>query len=547
MEFHNSFLKNYKRGKTKYIIITGSVMSGVGKGTLTSALTTLLQFYGLKVSMIKFDGYLNVDAGTLNPYRHGEVFVLEDGTETDLDLGTYERALHRNLTKDNYLTAGKLFNLIIQKERRGKYLGRDVQFIPHVTGEIKKFIRTLAIKSKPDVLIVEVGGTVGDIENSYFIEAMREFTNEEGKENITHINVTFIVEPKSLGEQKSKAAQLGIQKLMSLGIIPDILVCRAEQDITDKIKDRLSIVSNLPKKNIISLKDFENIYSVPFYLEKENLHNLVFENLNVRKRKNKLREQWKKMVHGFNNPEKEIEIAITGKYTGVHDSYISILKALEHCSALLKVRIKPRWIETSDIKSIEKAEEELKGVSGIIVPGGFGSRGTEGKILCIEYARENNIPFLGLCYGLQLATIEFARNVCQLKDANSTEINPSTPNPVIDILPEQKTVENKGGTMRLGKHEIIIRPSTLAYDIYKKNEIGERFRHRYEVNPKYVQQLESSGLIFSGKNKKDSRIMQILELPNHKFFLATQFHPEYTSKPLAPNPIFIKFVEACLN
>ncbi|MFH1823489.1 MAG: CTP synthase (glutamine hydrolyzing) [archaeon] len=546
MEFYDSFPNGYQKGKTKFFVVTGSVMSGVGKGTFTSALATLFQFYGLKTNMIKFDGYLNVDAGTLNPFRHGEVFVLDDGTETDLDLGTYERALNRNLSKDNYLTGGKIFNNIIKKERKGLYLGRDVQFIPHVTGEIKNFIRKLAMKSQPDILIIEVGGTMGDIENSYFIEAMREFKNEEGKNNVFFVNVTYIIEPPSLGEQKSKAAQLGIQKLMSVGVQPDLIICRSTNKVRENIKEKLSLISNLPVQNIISLENFPNLYEVPFYLEKEKLDGILLNMLKIKKRKKiDFYNKWKKMTYGFSNPKKSVEIAITGKYTGLHDSYISILNALEHVAAYLRCKVNIRWIETTNIKTNEDAEKTLKGVKGIIVPGGFGFRGSEGKIKCVEYVRKNNIPFLGLCLGFQIAVIEFARNVLNMK-ANSTEMDLNTKNPVIDLLPEQKKIDQMGATMRLGGHDIIIKEKSLAHKYYKRTFTRERFRHRYEVNPEYITKLEEGGLLFSGIAKEDKRIMQILELPENKFFFATQFHPEYTSRPLTPSPVFLNFIKASL-
>ena len=539
----------YKRGKTKYIIVTGSVMSGVGKGTFTSSIATLFQFYELKVSMMKFDGYLNVDAGTLNPYRHGEVFVLDDGTETDLDTGSYERALHRNLAQENYLTGGKLFKMIVEKERRGEYLGRDVQFIPHVTGEIKKFIRQLALKDEADMLIVEVGGTVGDIENSYFIEAMRELKYEEGRENVAFVNVTYIIEPNSLGEQKSKAAQLGIERLMALGIQPDLVVCRATKDVTDSVKEKISMVSNIPMKNVISLKDYDSIYEVPFYLRKQQIDRIFLNRLEIKTRERvEMKEKWMRFLHNLKSREEGIEIALTGKYTGVHDSYLSILKALEHVGVLLKKKIRVRWIETTEIKSLEDAKKQLQGVKGLIVPGGFGSRGTEGKIFCIEYARKNNLPFLGLCLGLQLAVVEYARDVLKL-NSNSTELDEKTKHPVIDILPEQRAICDKGGTMRLGGQETEIRKGTLAFEIYGKKVIRERFRHRYEVNPEYVKKLEEAGLIFSGTSKGDKRIMQIIELPKdkHKFFFASQFHPELLSRPLSPSKPFIEFVKSCLD
>ena len=546
MEFYNPKPDNYKKGDTKYIVVTGSVMSGVGKGTFTSSLATLLQFYGLDVSAIKFDGYLNVDAGTLNPYRHGEVFVLDDGTETDLDLGTYERALHRNLAKHNYLTGGKIFKKIIDKERGGGYLGRDVQFIPHVTGEIKNYIRELAVKDNPDVLVIEVGGTIGDIENTYFVEAMRELKNEEGDKNVSFVNVTYIAKPNSLGEQKSKQAQSGLKKLMEMGIKPETIVCRCEEEVKKPIKEKLSLVSNLSVDNIVSLRDFMNIYEVPFYLEKQGLHKTILKNIGLKLGKKKeLRKKWKKMVGQLSNPKDKVTIAITGKYTGLHDSYISILNALEHSQALLETEVEIKWVETTEL-SDKMIKEKLKGVDGILVPGGFGARGTEGKIKSIRYARENNIPFLGLCYGFQLAVIEFAREVSGLRKANSTEIK-ETDQPVIDLLPEQKGVDKKGGTMRLGSHEVRIKPDTKASQIYGKDKVRERFRHRYEVNPEYIQKLESDGLVFSGQAKEDERVMQILELQDHKFFLATQFHPEFTSRPLKPNPIFVDFVKNCKN
>ena len=549
MEEHfNSIPSRYKKGKTKYIVVIGSVMSGVGKGTFTSAVATLLRFYNLNISMMKFDGYLNVDAGTLNPYRHGEVFVLDDGTETDLDLGTYERAIDRNLTSINSLTGGKIFNIIINKERKGGYLGRDIQFLPHVTGEIKRFIRQCAMKDKAKILIIEVGGTVGDIENSYFIEAMRELKNEEGDNNVMFINVAYVIQPSSLGEQKSKAAQLGIRRLMSLGIQPDIVVCRSENVVSKNIKEKISLVSNLPMNRIISLQNLSSIYSVPLYLESQGLDKTILNIMNINAKKQRgYYNKWKKFVSGF-NANKTINVAITGKYTGVHDSYLSILKALEHVSALFKCKINIRWIETTNVKNSSDAEKALSGIDGIIVPGGFGSRGVEGKIKCIEYARKNNIPFLGLCFGFQLAVVEFARNVLGIKDANSTEIS-RTKNPVIDILPEQKSIKQKGATMRLGGYDILIKSNTLASMYYKKRIIRERFRHRYEVNPIYISRLSKAGLIFSGISKDDSRIMQILELPanKHRFFMATQFHPEFTSRPLKPHPLFVEFARSIIN
>ncbi|MEM7816333.1 MAG: CTP synthase [Candidatus Aenigmatarchaeota archaeon] len=548
--------KNYQRGKTKYIIVTGSVMSGVGKGTLTSCLGTLLRCHGLKISMIKFDGYLNYDAGTLNPFRHGEVFVLDDGTECDLDLGSYERFTNQNYTKDNYLTAGKIFKRIIDKERRGEFLGRDVQFIPHVTGEIKGFLRELAVKTQADVILVEVGGTVGDIENSYFIEAMRELKYEEGEHNVCFINVTYIIEPKSLQEQKSKAAQLGIRKLLELGVQPDIIFCRSENKPNESVREKISIYSNVPLKNVFDLRDLESVYELPLILRENNVDRAIFEVLKISERKNEESDInfsiWSSFIDKIKKSNKKIKVAIVGKYTKVQDAYISIIKALEHGATYYLAKPEIKWIEASLLEDENNnvkedlVKESLKDVHGIIVPGGFGKRGIEAKISCIKYARENNIPFLGLCLGFQLAIIEFARNVCNLKDANSTEFDFNTKHPVIDLLPEQKSVEEIGGTMRLGGKDIEIVPNTLANKLYGKLLVRERFRHRFECNPNYVEILERHGMVFSGK-APNSNIMQILELPSHRFFLATQFHAEFTSKPLAPNPIFKGFVKSCLD
>jgi len=544
-EFYSVVPQGYVPGKTKYIVITGSVISGVGKGTFTSSIGNLLRLYhGLNVAPLKFDGYLNVDAGTLNPYRHGEVFVLDDGTECDLDLGTYERMLNMNLTRDNYLTAGKIFKTIIDKERAGKYLGRDVQFIPHVTGEIKGFIRNLAVKSRADVVLIEVGGTVGDIENSYFLEAMRELAYEEGRKNMCFINVTYILKPGSLGEHKSKASQLGLRKLMELGIQPDIVICRSESKIPEKIKEKISIAANIPVSRVINCYDMENIYAIPEFLRSEGIDREILGILGIEKTNGMRPEfrEWMGLLERMRQARKKVKIGLVGKYTQVRDSYISILKALEHTGPYLSAKVEVEWIDADKPKEMER----LSGVQGIIVPGGFGARGVEGKIKAIRYARERDIPFLGLCFGFQLAVIEFARNVCGLEKANSTELNPETPEPVICILPEQEEVQGLGGTMRLGGYEVRIKKGTLAWEIYGRESVRERFRHRWNVNPKYIDVLESKGLVFSGF-APEKRVMQILEIPEKKFFFATQFHPEFTSKPLQPSPVFRDFLKACLS
>ncbi|MBI2545362.1 MAG: CTP synthase [Candidatus Aenigmarchaeota archaeon] len=529
-------------------------MSGVGKGTFSGALATLLSCHGFKVSPVKFDGYINYDAGTLNPFRHGEVFVLEDGTEGDLDLGSYERALHRNLTKDNYLTGGKIFKTIIDKERAGKFLGRDVQFIPHVTGEIKNFLRQLAMKSDADVVLVEVGGTVGDLENSYFVEAMRELRYEEGKDNVMFVNVTYIIEPNSLDEYKSKAAQLGLRQLLTLGVQPDMIVCRSQTPIPNSVKEKISGFGNVPLSRVYNLYDFSNIYEIPLALRDLSLDKELFSILNISPKENDDTllnfKTWEKFLNKVENANKEIVVGIVGKYTNVHDSYLSVLKSLEHAAPYFDTKVKVKWIEAGDIEDGKtKVEDALKGVDGVIVPGGFGKRGIEGKIAAIKYVRENNIPYLGLCYGMQMAVVEFARNICGLKTAQSTEINPDTECPIIDIIPEQKDIlekSNMGGTMRLGSFSAKLKPGSLVRKLYDKDVITERHRHRWELNPEFHETLEKNGMSLSGIYEKRN-LCEFIELPKNKFFVATQAHGEFTSRPLTPSPLFMGFVQACVN
>jgi CTP synthase len=550
-EFFSSCPKDYVKGKAKYIIITGSVMSSVGKGTFSSCLGTLLSCHGFNVSPIKFDGYLNYDAGTLNPFRHGEVFVLDDGTECDLDLGTYERQLNKNLTKDNYLTAGKIFKTIIDKERSGQYLGRDVQFIPHVTGEIKCFLRNLAMKSSADIVLVEVGGTVGDLENSYFIEAVRELRHEEGKDNVCIVNVTYIMEPRSLGEFKSKAAQLGIRKLMELGLMPDIVVCRSENPIGRNVKEKMSIFSNVDVDRIYNLYDFKNIYEIPLMLKDMKLDEAVFDILKIEHDHGDIEPsfvKWREFSEKANKADKQVTIGVVGKYTYVHDSYLSIIKALEHAGPYCGARVKIKWIESSDLEDGKVRIEDL-GIDGLIIPGGFGKRGIEGKINAIRYARENNIPFLGLCLGMQLAVVEYARNVCKMDKANSTEFDADTANPVIDIIPEQLSIVKQskyGGTMRLGSYEAVLSEGSIVRQLYGSGKITERHRHRYEVNPNFIESIEKGGLSFSGRSP-DGILMEFIELKNHPFFLATQSHPELKSRPLNPAPLFMGLVNAAIK
>lgn len=550
-EFYTPFVRGYEKGKTKYIFIFGTVMSGLGKGIFSSSLAKLMQDKGFNVEPIKMEGYLNLDSGTLNPFRHGEVFVLDDGTETDMDLGTYERFLNKNLSKLNFVTSGQIFTAVLEKERKGGYLGRDVQIIPHVTAEIKRKLRTLAVKKNTSIIFVEVGGTVGDLENSHYIEAIREMAYEEGRENVCFVALTYIISPSYLGEQKSKAAQSGIKKLMELGIQPDIIACRAEQPVTEKVREKISIYSNVPVEHVFSMHDVPSIYLLPKLLRDAKIDEYVVSHLKLEKNVNresmqKNKEVWKNLLLKLDS-KKKISVGMTGKYTMIRDSYASVIHALQHAAMHNNVTLKIKWIETTAIEEGKTSvEKELEGVDGIVVPGGFGRRGVEGKIACLKYVRENNIPYLGLCYGFQMAVVEFVRNVCGIAGAHTSEVVPDAQYKVIDILPEQKKIEGLGGNMRLGARDVEIKQGTLAYTLYgNKLIVRERFRHRYEVDPSYIELLEKYGLVFSGK-APGYPIMQILELPKHKFFIGTQFHPEFISRPLAPHPLYLGFIKACV-
>ncbi|MCD6175593.1 MAG: CTP synthase [Planctomycetes bacterium] len=538
----------YVKGKTKYVIVTGTVMSGLGKGIFSSCLAKLMQDKGLKVAPIKLEGYLNIDSGTLNPFRHGEVFVLDDGMETDMDLGTYERMLDQNLSRLNFTTSGQIYSSVLYKERHGDYLGRDVQMIPHVTGEVKMRLRQLAVETQADVVFVEIGGTVGDLENAFYIEAMRELAYEEGPASCSFVALTYILEPKTLGEQKSKAAQLGIKQLLQLGIQPDIIACRCENPVTEQARQKMSVFGNVPFERVFSMHDSASIYSIPSMLRDCGIDFEVLRMLKIEDR-TKLRHErkewarWCDFTDKINKETHKITIGITGKYTSVRDSYASILNALEHAGIHMGCKVGVKWIDTTEITDANAAEH-LADVDGIIVPGGFGTRGWEGKISCVRYARENDMPYLGLCLGFQAAVIEFARNVCGIKNADSTEIIADGKEPVISILPEQKKIEGLGGNMRLGGRDIELKKDTLAWKLFgKASSVRRRFRHRYEVDPEYIAKLEENGLIFSGK-APNQPIMQILELPKLSFFMGTQSHPELTSRPMRPAPMFVALVTA---
>ena len=553
-EFYTPMPEGYRRGHHKYVFILGTVMSGLGKGIFSSSMAKLLQDKGLRVAPIKMEGYLNIDSGTLNPFRHGEVFVLDDGLETDMDLGTYERLLDQDLNASNYTTNGQILSGVLRKEREGGYLGRDVQVIPHVVGEVKLKLRELAVKSNADVVFVEVGGTVGDYENSFYLEACRQLAYEEGEGSSMFVALTYILEPGALGEQKSKAAQLGIRKLMETGVHPHVIACRAANPVTEKVRQKISMFANVPMRRVFSMHDQTSIYLVPDSLRVGGIDREVLSVLDLHDRvdqakEDRERERWDWFVDRIQPPkEMTVTIAVTGKYVSTRDAYASILKACEHCSVHLGVNVNLEWIDTTQVDRSNVAKR-LANVHGIIVPGGFGSRGTEGKIECIRYARENKLPYLGICLGFQMAVIEFARNVCNMTDASSSEFDPNGPRSVIDVLPEQKKIEGLGGNMRLGGKDMEIKPNTLGSRLFGNAERYRlRFRHRYEVDPKYVGDLEGCGLVFSGKHPTQP-IMQMLELPQdvHPFFLGTQAHPEMTSRPLRPSPLFMGLTKAALD
>ena len=586
-EFFSPIPRGYQRGFHKYVVVLGTVMSGLGKGIFSSSLAKMLKDKGLVVAPIKMEGYLNIDSGLLNPYRHGEVFVLEDGTECDMDLGTYERLLDQNLSAQNFTTSGRIFKEIIERERRGEYLGRDVQMIPHVTGEVKRKLRDLAVRGdgrRPaDVVFVEVGGTVGDYENGFYIEALRELAFEEGPNSVCFVALTYIIEPPALGEQKSKAAQLGIKRLMEAGVQPHVIACRASNPCSDKILQKIAMFSNVPLRRVFSLHDRESIYMIPEELRQDGIDREILSLLNLHDRtdtsqEDEHREQWKQFVRRLTIPRtRNVTIGVMGKYSDLRDAYASIDKTLEHCSALLGCKVEARWLDTTATTDANVAKQ-LEGVDAVIVPGGFGMRGVDGKIAVVRYCRENSIPYLGICLGFQVAVIEFARNVLRLDAASSTEFDSQTfktPYPVISELPEQKKIEGLGGTMRLGGQDVNIAPGSLAQFLYQgRTVVRERFRHRYEVDPEFIPQLEAAGLIFSGRHPTRP-IMQVLELPRpgsvihrtpvellsaegsadptlghpvvaHPFFIGAQFHPELTSRPLRPQPFFAGLVAAAL-
>jgi CTP synthase len=524
---------------TKFIIVTGGVLSGLGKGIAAASIGHLLSAK-LKIIPIKCDGYLNVDPGTMNPYEHGEVFVLDDGGEVDMDFGHYERFLNVTCKSSWNLTMGKVFDRVRKKERKGDFLGKTVQYIPHVTNVIKEHIFQVAKDESADLVIVEIGGTVGDIENELFLESMRQIKMDAGRENTVYIHLTYVPIPYGVNEQKSKPTQQSVNLLKQRGIFPDIIVGRCSEYLTRDVKGKISSFCDVEPEAVVTGLDVDDIYEIPLVFEEEGLPGILHQKLNIYSPP-KLRN-WKKLVNNLRNPKKEITVAMCGKYTKLEDSYASIIESFNHCSAHLECKINLKWIETTDLSDTSFMDE----VDGIVVPGGFGSRGAEGKIETIRLAREKNKPFLGLCLGLHMAVIEFARNICKMERANSTEMDPDTPYPVIDILPEQREIEDKGGTMRLGAYKALMGEGTLAKSLYGKKEASERHRHRYEVNPEYHDILKENGMVFSGISP-DNRLVEFIELPDHKYFIATQAHPELKSRMENPAPLFYGFVKACLE
>ena len=526
---------------TKYVFVTGGVVSGLGKGITAASLGRLLKNRGYKVTIQKFDPYINVDPGTMNPYEHGEVFVTDDGAETDLDLGHYERFIDENLTHNSSVTMGKIYLNVIEKERKGKYLGKTVQVIPHITNEIKEKIYEFE-NTDTDIVITEVGGTIGDIEGLSIIEAIRQVGLEKNPEDVMYIHVTLLPYIVGSNEIKSKPTQHSVKELQSLGIKPDILVCRTEQDIPETIKDKLALFCNVRKSSVIQNKTADNLYAVPLMLEEEGLAREVCNHLKLEKCVPD-NSNWEKMINEIRQiGDETVKIAIVGKYIQLEDSYLSVIESLHHAGFANKVKVDIQLIDSETINS-ENVSTKLAGLQGIIVPGGFGNRGVEGKIETIKYARENKIPFLGICLGMQSAVIEFARNVLGIKDANSAEFDNETQNPVIHIMDDQVGVDKKGGTMRLGAYPCIIKENTLAKEVYGTDQISERHRHRYEYNNEYRERLENAGLICSGTSP-DGRLVEIVEYREHPYFIAGQFHPELKSRPNKPAPLFVGFVRA---
>ncbi|WP_414515204.1 CTP synthase [Nostoc sp. PCC 9305] len=528
---------------TKFIFVTGGVVSSIGKGIVAASLGRLLKSREYSVSILKLDPYINIDPGTMSPFQHGEVFVTQDGAETDLDLGHYERFTDTSMSRLNCVTTGSIYQAVINKERRGDYNGGTVQVIPHITNEIKERILRVAKSTNPSVVITEIGGTVGDIESLPFLEAIRQFRKEVGRQNVLYMHVTLVPWIASAGEMKTKPTQHSVKELRSIGIQPDILVCRSDRPLPKGLKQKLSGFCDVPEECVITSQDAKSIYEVPLNLEREGMAEQVLNLLQMEQRKPDL-TQWQTLVQRLHSPKHEVEIAIVGKYVQLSDAYLSVVEALNHAAISTYGKLRLRWINSENLET-ESAENYLEGVDGIVVPGGFGVRGVDGKIAAIKYARDRQIPFLGLCLGMQCSVIEWARNVRGLTGANSAEFDPYTTDPVINLLPEQQEVVDLGGTMRLGLYPCRVLPDTLAFKLYQEDVIYERHRHRYEFNNAYRDLLLKSGYVISGTSP-DGRLVEIVELTKHPFFLACQFHPEFQSRPSTPHPLFKGFIQTAI-
>ncbi|MEZ7725655.1 CTP synthase [Gemella sanguinis] len=529
---------------TKYIFVTGGVVSSLGKGIVAASVGRVLKNRGLKVTLQKFDPYLNVDPGTMSPYQHGEVFVTEDGAETDLDLGHYERFIDVNLGQYSNVTAGRVYSSIIEKERRGDYLGGTVQVIPHVTNEIKSRILLAGESSDADVVITEIGGTTGDIESLPFLEAIRQIRSDLGRENVCYIHCTLLPYIKAAGEMKTKPTQQSVKELRGLGIQPDIIVVRNELALTDELRAKISLFCDIPKQNVIESRDVSNLYQLPLNLKAQKIDDIVLKHFNLTAKEADM-EEWISLVERVDNLKDEVRIALVGKYVELHDAYISVVESLKHAGYKHNSKVKIDWIQSEDITE-ENVHEYLKEADGILVPGGFGDRGVEGKITTIKYARENKVPFFGICLGMQLAAVEFARNVCGLTGAHSSELDPNTPYPIINLLPDQENVVEMGGTLRLGSYPCTLVEGSQAHKEYGEINITERHRHRYEFNNFYRERLTNKGLVLSGVSP-DGRLVEIVELPEHPWFVAGQFHPEFKSRPEKAHPLFAGFIKASLE
>lgn len=530
---------------TKYIFVTGGVVSSLGKGITAASLGRLLKDRGFNITIQKFDPYLNVDPGTMSPYQHGEVFVTEDGAETDLDLGHYERFIDINVSKYSNVTAGKVYSEVIRKERRGDYLGGTVQVIPHITNEIKTRIKKAGESSKADIVITEIGGTAGDIESLPFIESIRQLRSDLGKDNVMFIHCTLLPYIKAAGEMKTKPTQHSVKELRGLGIQPDMIVVRSEYPMTEDLRDKIALFCDIDEKSVINAKDEETIYELVMSLQAQDMDDLVLENLNLESSGEAQLEDWKHLLDNLSKIDKTIKIGLVGKYVELQDAYLSVAESLRHAGYEVHADIDIHWINSQDVTP-QNYKEILSEVDGIVVPGGFGDRGIEGKILTLNYARENKVPVLGICLGMQLATVEFARNVAGLTGANSSELDEHTPHAIIDLMPDQKDVVDLGGTLRLGSFPCVIKEGTKARELYQVSEVDERHRHRFEFNNAYKEQLEEAGMIFSGTSP-DGRLVEMVELKDHPYYVGVQFHPEFQSRPTRPHPLFSGLIKASLN